>query len=162
MMILQFQLTNTTDNEQDLIPSFCNFICDYIYAHIDTKINRRKIGLRLNYILDEATWVNWNKDKYDITVSEIMEAIHYAICYEQYRNNIWRIQIDASIPIPYSSTSIDRLVRFLNYGDNYERATGMFTNLEHKINHTELNRLWLLFIMKNLGYMSQAKIITRN
>lgn len=161
MVILQFQFTNTTDEEQDLVPKFCNWLSQVIYSNIDTKINRKKISLRLNYILDKAQWVNWEKDKYNLSVSDIMQKINTSIYCEQYRKNIWKIRINPNINIPHSTTSIDRLIRFINYGDNYMRGTGMFSNLEHKYNHTELMSMWQMFCMKNLGIMSYAKIITR-
>ena len=161
MMIIQFQFTNTTDDEQELIPYFCDWLCSILYSNIDTKINRRKIDLRLDYIIEKAQWVNWGADKYNLTVSEIMYAIHNSITYKQYRNNNWKIIINPNILIPHSTTSIDRLVRFLNYGDNFQRATGIFTNLEREYNHNRLNTLWNMFVLKNLGGMSNAKIISR-
>lgn len=161
MNIIQFQFTNTTDDEQDLIPSFCDWLGSILYSNIDTKINRRKIDLRLNYIIDEAQWINWTNDKYNLTVSEIMYAIQDSITYKQYKDNIWKIIINPNILIPHSYTSIDRLVRFLNYGDNIQRATGIFTNLEREYNFNKLNTLWNMFILRNLGGMSNTKIITR-
>lgn len=161
MMILQFQILNTTDEEQDQVKEFCYWLCSVLYSKIDTKINRRKISLRINYILEQVTWVKWNSDKYNLSVSAIMRAIRDSIDIEQQRDNMWKIQINPNILIPYSNTSIDRLIRFINYGDNKQRATGMFTNLEREFNHKELNSMWQLFILRNLGSMSQAKIISR-
>ena len=100
-------------------------------------------------------------DKYNLSVSAIMRAIRDSIDIEQQRDNMWKIQINPNVLIPYSNTSIDRLIRFINYGDNKQRATGMFTNLEREFNHKELNSMWQLFILRNLGSMSQAKIISR-
>lgn len=162
MLILQFQFTNTTDEEQDIIPDFCMWLCAILFSQINTKINRKKIGLRLDYILEKATWVNWNSDKYNLTVSEIMERIYDSLTYEQQRYNKWKIIINQNILIPYSNTSIDRLVRFINYGDNFQRATGMFTNLEKEYNHSKLHTLWNMYVLKELGTTSQAKIITKN
>ncbi len=161
MMIIQFQFTNTTDDEQELIPYFCDWLSSVLYSNIDTKINRKKISLRLDYIINKAQWINWNSDKYNITVSEIMSAIRDSITYEQYRNNTWKMIINPNILIPRSNTSIDRLVRFLNFGDNVQRATGIFTNLEREYNHSKLNILWNMYVLKHLGGMSNAKIISR-
>lgn len=161
MMIIQFQFTHTTDDEQELIPYFCDWLSSVLYSNIDTKINRKKISLRLDYIINKAQWINWNNDKYNITVSEIMSAIHDSITYEQYRNNTWKMIINPNILIPHSNTSIDRLVRFLNFGDNVQRATGIFTNLEREYNYSKLNILWNMYVLKHLGGMSNAKIISR-
>ena len=161
MMILQFQILNTTYEEQDQVKEFCYWLCSVLYSKIDTKINRRKISLRINYILEQVTWVKWNSDKYNLSVSAIMRAIRDSIDIEQQRDNMWKIQINPNVLIPYSNTSIDRLIRFINYGDNKQRATGIFTNLEREFNHKELNSMWQLFILRNLGSMSQAKIISR-
>ena len=37
MMIIQFQLTNTTEDEQKLVPDFCEWLDNIIYSDIDTK-----------------------------------------------------------------------------------------------------------------------------
>ena len=161
MMIIQFQLTNTSEEEQQLVPDFCEWLDNIIYSDIDTKINRKKISLRLNYILDKVTWVNWHNDKYNLSTPEIMEAIAMGLSYEQYKDNIWKVQINPNILIPHSDTSIDRLIRFLNYGDAKQRATGIFSNLEREYNHKRLNSLWQMFVVKELGTMTQAKIISR-
>lgn len=161
MLIIQFQFMNTTDEEQELIPNFCNWLCSVLYSKIDTKINRKKIYLRLDYLLNKVDWIVWGKDKDDITVSEIMTAIYESIIYQQHRNNNWTICINTNVLIPHSLTSIDRLIRFLNYGDNIQRATGIFTDLEREYNHNKLNTLWNLYTLKNTGSMSNAKIISR-
>lgn len=161
MVIIQFQFTNTTDEEQELIPDFCNWLCSILYSKIDTKINRKKIYLRLDYLLNQANWINWGKDKDNITVSEIMTAIYDSMTYQQHRDNNWKICINTNVLIPHSFTSIDRLIRFLNYGDNFQRATGIFTNLEHEYNYNKLNILWNMYTLRQLGGMSNAKIISR-
>lgn len=161
MVIIQFQFTNTTDEEQELIPDFCNWLCSILYSKIDTKINRKKIYLRLDYLLNQANWINWGKDKDNITTSEIMTAIYDSMTYQQHKDNNWKICINTSVLIPHSFTSIDRLIRFINYGDNFQRATGIFTNLEREYNHNKLNTLWNIFTLKQLSGMSNAKIISR-
>ena len=48
MILFQFQFSQVEDEkEYDLIPDFCKWLCDQIYTRIDTKINRRKIQLRI-------------------------------------------------------------------------------------------------------------------
>ena len=161
MMLLQFQFTNTTEDERNLIPSFCNWLCRIIYTKIDTKINRKKVSLRLNYILDKVDWINWDKNKYSLSTTEIFNAISNSFTYEQYKNNLWKINIDSNVLIPHSYTSIDRLIRFLNYGDNKQRGTGMFSNMEQEFNHIFLNNMWSIYCVKYLGRMTESKIIAR-
>ena len=160
MMLLQMQFTKIIEQERNFIPDFCNWLGVVIFSEINNKINRKKISLRMKYILEKVNWVNWNSDKYSLTTTDILNAIRNAIDYEEYKNNTWKIIINPNIFIPYSNTSIDRLVRFLNYGDYKQRGTGMF-NLEKQYDHKKLNQLWQLFLTKNLGCMTTSKIISK-
>lgn len=144
-----------------MIPSFNNWLCDVIFSKLNTKINRKKISLRLNYILDSVDWVTWKKDKYNLTVSEIVNAIYSSLMCEEYKNNLYQLRINTNVLIPHSVTSIDRLIRFINYGDNKQRATGIFSNLEHEFNHKELNNLWQLYLLKSGLGMTDSTIIAR-
>lgn len=161
MMILQFQFTNLQEDEKEIIPDFCEFLKSLMLAKLNTKINRKKISLRLKYIEEEAKWINWdNNRKYNTSVQDIIETIMKAIIAVPYKNNLWKIEVDANVLIPDSYTSIDRLIRFLNYGDIKCKATGMFTNLEHEYKHQKLNAMWNYYIMRELGHNAVSNIIT--
>lgn len=160
MMLVQMQFVDISETERDLIPHFCEWLCNIIFSNINNKINRKKVSLRLKYILDEVNWIHWNSDKYSLSVAEIFEAIAKSIDFESYQNNTWKIIINPNVLIPYSNTSIERLVRFINFGDMKQRATGMF-NVEHKYNHKELNVLWKIYISRNMGVLTTSKIISR-
>ena len=54
---------------------------------------------------------------------------------------------------------MDRLIRFINYGDNEIRATGMFTLIQRYYTYNELQNLWQLYCMRELGYMTDTRII---
>ena len=41
MLIRQFQFTNITEEELEIIPDFCEWLCQQMYSYIDNKINRR-------------------------------------------------------------------------------------------------------------------------
>lgn len=161
MVILQFQFTDLTDNEQEIIPDFCKFLKYLMLAKLNTKINRKKISLRLKYIIEEASWVKWdNNKKYNTDLNDVIDAIMKSIVAVPYKNNIWKIEVNSNILIPNSYTSIDRLIRFLNYGDTKCKATGMFTNLEHEYNYKKLCSIWTFYVMNELGSTTSAKIIT--
>lgn len=161
MVILQFQFTNITDEEAKLIPEFCNFLKIKIISELNTKVNRKKVQLRLKYIQEKATWISWQKGKkYELSIKDIFDTISQSMIYKAYKNNIYKIEIDSNMLIPYTYTSIDRLVRFLNFGDNECYATGIFTNIEHKYNHNQLYVLWAYYVLSNLHTNTNAKIIT--
>ena len=159
-MLLQFQFTQFgSEEEYEIIPDFCEWLGNQMFEYINTKINRKKIELRINYLY-KVPWIKWATKSSYIDVEMIMKAIYQSITFEEYRNNLWKINIDENVLIPNTYTSISRLVRFINYGDNKTRATGMFTNLVHKFNHMTLNNLWRIYATNRLGYFSQIKIIT--
>ena len=90
-----------------------------------------------------------------------MDTIYKSITYKEYKDNIWKIGIDDSILIPGTVTSISRLVRFINSGDSNMLGTGMFSTIENRYKGPELMSLWKVFILDNLGELSNSKIITR-
>lgn len=157
MNILQFQVTNTTEKELDIVDDFCYWLCDQIFEYINTKINRKKIQLRLNYLY-QVPWIEWSNKKY-IDTQSIMSAIYNSLMCEEHKNNTFVIKIDMNVTIPNTYTSIDRLIRFINYGDNKCKPTGIFTNLQHDFKHNRLNTLWKIYTTNRLGYISEAKII---
>lgn len=158
-MILQFQITNITEDERDMIPEFCKWIINKMYIEMNTKINRRKIQLRINYLYT-VPWISWKSRKY-IDTQTIMDTIYKSITYKEYKDNIWKVDIDDSILIPGTATSISRLVRFINSGDSNMLGTGMFSTIENRYKGPELMSLWKVFILDNLGELSNSKIITR-
>lgn len=161
MLLLQFQITNLTEDERQLIPDFCEWLCTQLYSTIDTKINRRKIQLRMKYLMS-VSWIQWNKSKkYETTVLNIMQAIYESFTYVPKKDNIYEIKIDDNILIPNSYTSISRLIRFLNYGDINNKATGIFTKLEQNFDFNKLNSMWRMFMLHELNIISAVKIITK-
>lgn len=161
MLLLQFQITNITEDERRLIPDFCEWLCTQLYSTIDTKINRRKIQLRMKYLMS-VSWIQWNKSKkYETAVLDIMQAIYESFTYVPKKDNIYEIKIDDNILIPNSYTSISRLIRFLNYGDINNKATGIFTKLEQNFDFNKLNSMWRMFMLHELNIISAVKIITK-
>ena len=112
MLIKQIQFTETTEEENELIPDFLNWVCKQMYSSINTKINRKKIQLRIKYLY-EVQWINWTGSEYT-DVQTLMETIYKSFYVEEYKNNIWKISIDNNILIPNTTTSISRFVRFYN------------------------------------------------
>ena len=157
MLIIQFQINNITEQEQEIIPDFCNLLCDLIYKDIDTNIHRKKIQKRLKY-LSTVPWIKW-KTKNKINLEEIMYLIRESLIYRR-KKNIHCVEISDSIFIPNSYTPFVRLLRFLNSGDNYYPAISLITKLIRKYNFQYLNSMWKTFILEELGEISYAEIVT--
>ena len=160
MLLLQYQFVDIeSERERELFEEFGTWLCDLMYSQLNTMINRRKISLRMKYLYD-VSWIFWHKNKkYDTGVNDIMHAIEKSLICTPHRNNVWTIHIDNNVLIPNSNSSIDRVVRFLNYGDMQNKATGMFTNIASYYRHEKLNGLWKIFVSQNLGYVTNTKII---
>lgn len=159
MLIRQFQFTNVSDEELDYIEDFCEWLCQQMFGYINTKINRRKIQLRINYLY-KVHWIDWKKSSY-IDVDSIMKAIDESFSYEEYRNNVWKIQTNSKVLIPGTLTLMDRLIRFLDFGDSNQMGTGMFSSIKKHYDAKQLNNMWRIFINHKLGTcISDVKIIT--
>ena len=158
MILFQFQFSQVEDEkEYEIIPSFCNWLCEQIYARIDTPINRRKIQLRIKYLYT-VPWIKWTKHKY-IDTETIMNTIHKCLMFKQYRGNVWRITTNTTALIPNTKTCFDRLLRFINFGDSQTRATGILTLIQQYYTFHELQSLWSMYCMKELGYLTTTRII---
>ena len=162
MMILQFQFIDLQEEEQNVIPDFCESVKQLILAKLKSKINMKKISLRLKYIEEgNVNWVSWQPHKqYNTTTIELIETIVDSIKVVPYKNNIWKLETDNATVIPNSYTLMDKFIRFLNYGDNKCKATGIFTDIEHEYRHQRLNALWNYYILKEFGYNPSSTIIT--
>lgn len=158
MMLLQFQLTNTSKEEKEIMLEFGDWLCEQIYSDINTYINRRKIQLKIPYLY-QVNWISWANSKY-IDTEMIMNSIHTSLIAKPQRNNICKLIIDNNVLIPNTYTSIDKLIRFLNFGDTIYKGSGMFTTIIHKYNNKKLNNLWKIFATRELGIMSRGEIIS--
>ena len=153
------QFVGSEDEEElDLIPEYCEWLCEQIYARINTDINRRKIQVRFNYLY-KVSWLHW-VNKRTLNVNSIMNTVRNSLIYEQHRKGIWRIKLNTNVLIPNTYTPMDRLFRFLEYGDNNIKAIGMIAKVRKHFNSQNLMSLWKLFSMENLDYMSEIRIIT--
>lgn len=159
MVILQYQIIDISEKESEILPEFNEWLCVQLSEYTNTKINRRKIQLRLNYIY-KVPWIQWLGTKY-LDESEIMNSISNTIIYTEHKDMVFKIETDINIKIPNTNTCMDRLIRFLEYGDRNTRPISMFLKAKQYFNYSKLLSLWNLFVLNRLGNMSSAKIISR-
>lgn len=158
MIIFQFQFVDIeSEKEQEIMEDFCKWLCEEIYSRINTKVNRRKIQLRIKYLFT-VPWITWKGTPY-IDVETIMRSIKESLTYKQYRKNVWRIVTNTNKVIPNTVTSMDRLIRFLNYGDKNAGATGILTLLQKYFDYNQLQSSWRLYCLDKLGYLTDTKIV---
>lgn len=159
MMIFQYRIENTTEDELEEFKDFSDWLCSQLRIYIDTKTNRKKIYIRLKHLYS-VDWITWKNKKEVIGVEDIMCAIKDSFIARPYINCTYKIEIDTQNLIPNTITSIDRLIRFLEYGDTKVKGTDMFTGLKKHYDHKTLNTLWRFYVLQHLGYLTQSKIIT--
>lgn len=157
MLILQFRFIEINEQERELIPEFCNWICEQLYEKINTSINRAKINTRIKYLYT-VEWIKWISNKYT-TVDTIFNTIQQSFIGVELRDNTWNIRIDDNIKLPKTNTAISRIIRFINYGNDVILPTGIFTKLINEYNHFELNTLWRYFILDKLDEITNSSII---
>ena len=162
MIILQFQVTNTSKDEINLVPDFCKWLIrTSIYDILDSKTNEDKVKVRIDYIKN-VEWIKWkNKKNYQLDESDIISNILDSFIVKSYKDNIFKIESDSTILVKNSYTSIDRLIRFINSGDNTFAGTNMITNIQFKLNLSTLNTLWRVFILDELGDLPSSRLITK-
>lgn len=155
MLIFQFEYEKLNEEEQELIYDFGEFLKDIVYSEIFTKTNMLKIKLRIPYLYT-VRWIQWIKRK--ITIEQIFDTINNSFKFVKHKDNIWILELDTSVLIPNTQTSMSRLIRFLEYGDLQYKGMNMFKKLEHKYNWNKLNSLWSMYCLKHLGNLPESKI----
>lgn len=159
MLIKQIQFTNCTEEELELIPDFMEWLIDSIYSYMNNKINRRKIQLRLKY-LSTVPWIHWTGENYT-DVQTIMENIYESFTYEEQQYGKWVLTTNSNIVLPHTSTSIDRIIRFLEYGDMKFNATGMFNKIKNEYKFHKVNNLWRMFLLSKYQIgITESKLLT--
>lgn len=159
MLIKQIQFTNCTEEELELIPDFMEWLIDSIYSYMNNKINRRKIQLRLKY-LSTVPWIHWTGENYT-DVQTIMENIYESFTYEEQQYGKWVLTTNSNIVLPHTSTSIDRIIRFLEYGDIKFNATGMFNKIKNEYKFHKVNNLWRMFLLSKYQIgITESKLLT--
>lgn len=159
MLIKQIQFTNCTEEELELIPNFMEWLIDNIYSYMNNKINRRKIQLRLKY-LSTVPWIHWTSENYT-DVQTIMENIYESFTYEEQQYGKWVLTTNSNIVLPHTSTSIDRIIRFLEYGDIKFNATGMFNKIKNEYKFHKVNNLWRMFLLSKYQIgITESKLLT--
>lgn len=159
MLIKQIQFTNCTEEELELIPDFMEWLIDNIYSYMNNKINRRKIQLRLKY-LSTVPWIHWTSENYT-DVQTIMENIYESFTYEEQQYGKWVLTTNSNIVLPHTSTSIDRIIRFLEYGDIKFNATGMFNKIKNEYKFHKVNNLWKMFLLSKYQIgITESKLLT--
>lgn len=160
MFILEFELENITEKERDIIPDFCDFLNDNIISILDSKKMRKKIQIRLNYLYT-VMWIEWYNKKL-CTIDSIYETFHSSLDYKSNKLNSWTLFINTKNRIPGSLTSMDRLIRFLNFGDLNFKGTGFLTMIINKFNNKYLTQLWRLFVINRLGAYPKSRITRKD
>ena len=162
MIIIQFQITDTDGDELQLVPDFCKWLQNNILNNYINNYNlETKIKARLNH-LQEVSWIKWrNNKKHKLNSEQIINTIINSIKIKKYKDNIFKIETDIDLVIPNTHTSIDRLIRFLNSGDNETPATDFITQIQHKLNYVQLNSMWKLYITNELGYFTDSRLVTQ-
>lgn len=131
MNIVQFKLEGIDEREHNLVPEFCRMIQECIYTDLNTYSNRAKIEMRIPYLY-KCDWIIWYKKQ--INIQTVLKLIFNSIEYKEYKNNRFTLYINETNKIPNTNTYINRLIRFLEYGDTHYKGLGLFTMLEHRYN----------------------------
>lgn len=162
MIIIQFQVANSDREELQQVIPFCNWLRkDILIYNILKNENESKIKIRINKLQD-VRWISWrNNKKQKLNYETILELILKSIKVNKYKNNVYKIETDTNIKIPGTHTSIDRIIRYINGGDNETPATNIFTNIQKDLNYIQLNSYWKFYILNELGYFTGSKLITQ-
>ena len=99
--------------------------------------------------------VSWDKSNKYIAKNEFSEDSNG----DEIIITTW--QTNSKVLIPESNALMDRLIRCIEFGDQHQRGTGMFTGLKKHYDASKLNTLWRIYKSYELGtYLSDVKIIT--
>ena len=155
MLLTQFRFENLANEEKELLPEFFKQLKKILMNEITPTV-KLKIAIRVPYLY-KVNWILWKTKK--IEVDDIINAIYKAIKIYSTQDNIYKVVIDENATIPNTYSPLNRLVRFLEYGDINYKGLGLFTRIEHLYNYKKLNGIWRAVVMQEYGDIFSSRII---
>ena len=106
---------------------FCNYILRWLQNDVRREMRIDKVQVRAD-LLRYASFMKWYRDPGKVTAYEVINSICNSISYRRVKND-YIFDIDPSINFPNSSTPVEVVARFIDFGNESIRGCYFITNV---------------------------------
>lgn len=156
-MRFEFKLDPDNQYEFKLIPEFCRVLVNSISDDIKSLANKEKLHVRESAILN-SNWIVWKKKPDSINMIKMYHYIADSIECRPLDNDMYVVKFkDANLP--NSSTQIDLVARYLDYGGIAILPMPIISRIFNKY-RMRSSEYWKSFVSHKLKVIKVDKAVT--
>lgn len=159
-MEFKFEISKMDKDEIEIIPNFCEYLLSEIKSDIISNISYIQMNKRKKYLIN-SNFVNWIERPKNIDMHKFCIFIVNSFVCKNLNNNVYSISINKKVKFPKSKTSVDRIARLLDKG-NEEIQPTQFISKILRIYMKNINKYWKSYAsnrLKRLKVHNCIKII---
>lgn len=156
-MRLEFEIVNLEKDEAELIPEFCNLLVKCMSTDIRNSLKSEKLQTREHDLLNVG-WISWNRKPESINMYRLGLYIADSIICKPMQNNSYVVEINPKIRMPYSSTRLEQVARFLDRGNESMHPMPFISPVFNKY-RMRINEYWKSFVSTKLRRVSVRETI---
>lgn len=160
MLLLEYRLAKVSSNQLEYIQGFNQYLINNIYDNIiNTKFIRTKIMIRLKNIDKKVNWIRWTNNIKSINIDDLMNLIKNNIEVKAYKNNIYKIIIDKYVLIPNTLTPLERLLRYIEFGDTKTKGIGLLNYIKQQYTFNTINSLFSMYMLVQTKEYNKSQLV---
>lgn len=143
-MKLEFELIKVDSEVAEIIPDFCDLLLTDIKDAMYDNINLSKAEDREEELIN-ANWIKWIDKPDHINMTKLCQFISNNLVIKKRKDNCYIIEIDKNVNMTNTRTSIDKVVRFLNSG-NESKSPMYFMTRTFREYRTKIKSYWKSYL----------------
>lgn len=160
MILLEYRLAKVSSNQLEYIQGFNQYLINNIYDNIiNTKFTRTKIMIRLKNIDKKVNWIRWTNNIKSIDIDDLMDLIKNNIEVKAYKNNIYKIIIDKYVLIPNTLTPLERLLRYIEFGDTKTKGIRLLNYIKQQYTFNTINSLFSMYMLVQTKEFNKSQLV---
>lgn len=160
MILLEYRLAKVSSSQLEYIQGFNQYLINNIYDNIiNTKFTRTKIMIRLKNIDKKVNWIRWTNNIKSIDIDDLMDLIKNNIEVKAYKNNIYKIIIDKYVLIPNTLTPLERLLRYIEFGDTKTKGIRLLNYIKQQYTFNTINSLFSMYMLVQTKEFNKSQLV---
>ena len=144
-MNIVFTLNTVDEFENSIKDDFCQYLLKDIRDNILASVNMLKFQHKAVDILNTDI-IQWNRKPANINMVYVLKLVVNNIVLIKGNKDDYMISINKKKLFPYSKTSLDVVVRYLDKGDLKDSPTLFVSNVFNKYTQEKIDDMWKEYI----------------
>jgi len=157
-MKIIFKITSKDKEELSIVNDFCNMLVSEIKSDILNNVNYYKLSLYEDSLI-KSSWIIWKRTPRKIDMKKLVNLIVDSIVCTNLRKGRHMISVDNSVILPNSYTSIERVARFLDRGNELYNGTFFISKIFMKY-QKRINDYWKSYVSLRLRKITVSEVVT--